>query len=357
MFRNPDMAATLKRIATEGTDEFYRGETARRIAEYSKSVGGFLDASDLADHSAQWVTPVGVDYRGYRVWELPPNGQGIAALQMLNVLSGYDLSQYGPGHPEYLHRLIEAKKLAFADRAKFYADPDRSKVPVDTLIGEAYGDAARGRIDPDRAATEVPAGDPQLAHGDTIYLTVVDKDRNACSLIQSTYYGFGSKMVPTGLGFAMQNRGALFALDDDHANRYEPRKRPFHTIIPAMVTRDDRPVLSFGVMGGDMQPQGHVQVLVNWIDFGMNIQAAGDAARVRHRGSATPTGLPADGGGVVIAESGITEAAIEALRQRGHRVERGRTGMGGYQAIQIDWEGGVLRGASESRKDGVALGF
>lgn len=358
VFRNPALAETFKRIATEGAQEFYQGETAEQLIRYSQTQGGFLTADDLAGHSADWVDPVSVDYRGYRVWELPPNGQGIAALQMLNILGGYNLKQYGPGHPETLHRIIEAKKLAFADRGRFYADPSMADVPVDELLSQSYADVRRSEINPDRAAVNIKHGDPKLQNGDTIYLTVVDKDRNACSLIQSTYYGFGSFMVPPSLGFAIQNRGALFALDEDHPNGYQPRKRPFHTIIPAMVTRHDRPVLSFGVMGGDMQPQGHVQVLVNWIDFGMNIQAAGDAARVRHIGSPTPTGLPGDpDGGTVIAESGISAAAVKALRAKGHVVQRGKSGVGGYQAIMIDWDHGTLQGATEVRKDGVALGY
>ncbi|MEM6472456.1 MAG: gamma-glutamyltransferase [Planctomycetota bacterium] len=358
LFRNPAMGETLGKIASGGANEFYQGSIAEELVRYSEQQGGFLSAKDLAEHKADWVEPVSVDYRGYRVWELPPNGQGIGALQMLNVLGGYNLRQYGPGHPEYLHRLVEAKKLAFADRAQFYSDPSMVDVPIKELISSKYANSQRDRIDPDRAATDVPYGDPKLIHGDTIYLTVVDKDRNCCSLIQSTYYGFGSKMVPPKLGFAIQNRGALFALRDDHPNRYEPKKRPFHTIIPAMVTKDDRPVLSFGVMGGDMQPQGHVQVLVNWIDFGMNIQAAGDTARVRHIGSATPTGMSGDEqGGTVLVESGISDEAIKLLKRKGHQVEPSKSGLGGYQAILIDWKNGTLQGATETRKDGVAIGY
>ena len=358
VFKNPDAANTLRRLATAGWDDFYRGQIADQLVRYSDQVGGYLTKSDLANHRADWVQPVGVDYRGYRVWELPPNGQGIAALQMLKVLEGFDLQRYGPGHPEYLHRLVEAKKLAFADRARYYADPSMVDVPVDELISQEYADRQRTRIDVDQAAVNLQPGDPRLQDGDTIYLTVVDKDRNVCSLIQSTYHGFGSKRVPEGLGFALQNRGALFVLDDEHPNRYQPGKRPFHTIIPAMVTREDRPEISFGVMGGDMQPQGHVQVLVNLIDFEMDLQAAGDAARIRHVGSATPAGVAEQpGGGTVVAESGISESALTALRNRGHQVRRGNSGMGGYQAIRIDWENGTLQGATEARKDGIALGY
>jgi gamma-glutamyltranspeptidase/glutathione hydrolase len=357
IFRNPRLADTYQAIADSGGDAFYVGDIARRIAEFSEREGGFLDADDLSTHHVDWVEPVSTDYRGYRVWELPPNGQGIAALQMLNVLERTDLSKLSPGAPEYLHLLTESKKLAFADRAKFYADMDFADVPVEELISKDYARRQAGRIDPDKAATDVPAGDPKLASGDTVYLTVVDQDRNCCSLIQSNYFGFGSKMTVGELGFVLQNRGALFALDETHFNRLEPGKRPFHTIIPAMVTRDDRPFFCFGVMGGDMQPQGHVQVLVNLIDFGLNVQAAGDAARVRHVGSASPTGAPADGVGILHVESGISDAAVETLKSKGHTVSREKASYGGYQGILIDWETGVLHGGTEARKDGVALGY
>jgi gamma-glutamyltranspeptidase/glutathione hydrolase len=357
LFRNPRLAATLRRIAEKGEADFYRGEIARRIARFSREQGGFLDVRDLEDHTADWVDPVSTTYRGYTVWELPPNGQGIAALQMLNVLENYDIATLGAGSADYLHLLVEAKKLAFADRAKFYSDPAFNDLPIPSLISKSYGKQQTQRIDPLRAATDVPAGDPRLSQGDTIYLSVVDKDRNCCSLIQSTYHGFGSKMAADDLGFCMQNRGALFALDDQHLNRLEPHKRPFHTIIPALVTHEGRPWFCFGVMGGDMQPQGHVQVLVNLIDFRMNVQAAGDAARVRHLGSGTPTGQPADGSGTVLVESGISEEVVQALEAKGHRTQRARGGFGGYQGILIDGESGVLQGASESRKDGAALGY
>ncbi len=356
VFRNPQLAATYRKLANDGGESFYRGEIAQDIIDFSEREGGLLSLDDLREHTADWVEPVSTDYRGYRVWELPPNGQGIAALQMLNVLETFDVGSMGPGDPEYLHLLVEAKRLAFADRAKFYADMDFADVPLNELISKEYGRRQAARIDRQQAADDVPAGDPKLAHGDTVYLTVVDKDRNCCSLIQSVYYGFGSKMTVGELGFAMQNRGALFALDESHLNRLEPRRRPFHTIIPAMVTRDGRPFFCFGVMGGDMQPQGHVQVLVNVIDFGLNVQAAGDAARVRHSGSAQPTGKAAGGRGVVTVESGISDDAVEELEARGHNVKRSRSGYGGYQGILIDWERGVLRAGTEVRKDGIALG-
>ncbi len=357
IFRNPKLAADYRQIGRQNADAINRGDIADRLVAFSQAEGGFFSPGDFADHTADWVEPVSTTYRGYQVWELPPNGQGIAALEMLNVLETFDLRKLGAGSPEYLHRLVEAKKLAFADRARYYADPAFEALPVAELISKTYAQRQRERIDPDRAATDVPAGDPRLEHGDTVYLTVVDKDRNCCSLIQSVFYGFGSMMTPGELGFVLQNRGALFALDDEHPNRLEPHKRPFHTIIPAMVTRDDRPWFCFGVMGGDMQPQGHVQVLVNLIDFRMNVQAAGDAARVCHVGSATPTGLPAHGAGTVQVESGISDEAVEALRKKGHTVVRGRGSYGGYQGILIDWENGVLHGGTESRKDGVALGY
>ncbi len=357
IFRNPYLAASYEAIARDGVDAFYRGSIARRIVEFSKANDGYFSIRDFEDHTSDWVEPVSTNYRGYDVWELPPNGQGIAALQMLNLLEPYDLRAMGHGSADYSHLFVEAKKLAFADRARFYADPDFNKLPTEELIGKPYAVRRGKRIKMDRAAVDVPPGDPKLANGDTIYLTVVDKDRNCCSLIQSNYYGFGSKVVAGDTGFALQNRGALFALDDDHFNRLEPHKRPFHTIIPAMVTKDGRPWLCFGVMGGDMQPQGHVQVLVNLIDFGMNVQQAADAARLRHDGSATPRGeLQAPGGGTVIAESGIPAETVEALRSRGHHVVRGATG-GGYQAILVDWKNGTLHGGSEPRKDGMAVGY
>ncbi len=358
LFRNPRLAKTYRMIAERGAEVFYRGEIAQEIDRYSRSrEDGLLRASDLASHQSTWVKPVSTSYRGYDVWELPPNGQGIAALQILNVTEQYDVKSMGWGSPEYAHLFVEAKKLAFADRAKYYADMAMADVPVDQLISKKYAAQRAKLIDVDKAMVGVPAGDPQLAHGDTIYLCVVDSQRNCCSLIQSNYYGFGSKLVAGDLGFALQNRGALFSLDEAHLNTLEPGKRPFHTIIPAMVTKDGRPELVFGVMGGDMQPQGHAQVLMNWIDFGMNIQMAGDAARIRHNGSATPTGVPEEeAGGTVTLESGIPDATVSALQAKGHKTSTGGS-FGGYQAIRIDWEGGVLQGATEARKDGAALGY
>lgn len=357
--RLPDLAASYRLIATQGRDAFYQGAIAQEIVRFSEAYGGYFSLEDFSRHHSDWIEPVSTNYRGYTVWELPPNGQGIAALQMLNVLEGYDLKALGPKHPDYIHYFAEAKKLAFADRARFYADPDFAPAPVAELISKAYGDRQRQRIRREQALTQVAHGDPKLQHGDTVYLTVVDKDRNCCSLIQSLYHGFGSQVVPGNVGFPLQNRGQLFALTADHPNRLEPGKRPFHTIIPAMVTKDDRPWFCFGVMGGDMQPQGHVQVLINMIDFGMNVQAAGDAARMRHAGSATPTGLPGDAdGGIIYLESGYSPDMVSELQRRGHRVEIGSFGSyGGYQGILIDWEHGVLHGASDVRKDDAAVGY
>jgi gamma-glutamyltranspeptidase / glutathione hydrolase len=358
VFANPRLAKSYRLLAEQGASAFYRGDIAKTIVDFSRAHGGYLDLDDFADHTSTWVEPVSSRYRGYDVWQIPPNGQGLAVLQMLNVLEQHDVRSMGWGSADYTHLLIEAKKLAYADRARFYADMAFESVPVDGLRSPAYGKRQNARIDMRSAAKGVEAGDPKLVHGDTVYLCVVDRDRNCCSLIQSNYHGFGSQVVPGDVGFALQNRGNLFSLSEDHPNRLEPGKRPFHTIIPSMVTQNGKPVFVFGVMGGDMQPQGQVQVLVNWIDFGMNIQMAGDAARVRHEGSATPTGTPEEaGGGTVLYESGLPAATVHALTERGHVLKPSRTSMGGYQGIRIDWEKGVLEGATESRNDGVALGI
>jgi len=357
IFRNPQLAETYEVLAREGRDGFYTGRIARVVDEYMARQGGFLSYEDLANHSSEWVEPVSTNYRGYDVWELPPNGQGIAALQMLNILEGYDLSAMGFG-ADYLHLLIEAKKLAFEDRARFYADPDFYDAPVQALISKPYAAQRRALIDSSRAAQRATHGDPLvLESGDTIYLTVADSEGNMVSLIQSNYSGMGSGMTPPGLGFGLQNRGELFSLDPGHPNAYAPGKRPFHTIIPAFVTRKGKPWLSFGVMGGAMQPQGHVQVLVNLIDFGMNLQQAGDAPRMRHDGSSEPTGGQLEDGGVVLLESGFSEAVREELQRRGHRLASAKGGHGGYQAIMKDPITGIYVGASESRKDGQAAGY
>ncbi len=354
VFKNPGLAGTLAKIAQGGRDAFYKGDIARVIAGYMKQNGGFLSYEDLRDHQSEWVTPVSTNYRGYDVWELPPNGQGIAALQMLNILEGYDLSELGYGSPEYLHLLVEAKKLAFEDRAKFYADPAFNDIPVEWLISKDYAAGRRILIQADKSASSYEPG--ELRDGDTIYMTVADKDGNMISLIQSNYSGMGSGMTPTGLGFVLQNRGALFSLDRGHLNVFEPGKRPFHTIIPAFVTRNGQPFMSFGLMGGSMQPQGHVQVLVNMIDFGMGLQEAGDAPRINHSGSSQPTGELMKDGGVLFMESGFPAETLRQLNLMGHRLQMTAAPIfGGYQAIMI--KDGVYYGASESRKDGHAAGY
>ncbi|UCE02386.1 MAG: gamma-glutamyltransferase [Candidatus Latescibacterota bacterium] len=357
IFRNPDLAATYEKIAQGGRDAFYRGEIAESIVAAVQKYGGALSLEDLATHTSTWVEPVSTRYRGHEVWELPPNTQGVAALQILNLIEPYDLASMGHNSADYLHLLIEMKKIAYEDRARSYADPDFVDIPLERLISKEYSEERRKLFDPDRAASRIAAGDLQLRAGDTTYLTVVDAERNAISLIQSNYAGFGSGVVPKGRGFCLQNRGSLFNLDAAHANAYAPRKRPFHTIIPAFVTRDGRPVFSFGVMGGAMQPQGHVQVLCNLIDFGMNVQEAGDAARFRHSGSSQPTGEVMQDGGTLHLESGIAAEVVRELARRGHRITHRLGGYGGYQGIWIDHERGVLLGGTESRKDGVAIGY
>jgi len=357
LFKNPALARTYERIAAGGRDAFYRGAIAEEIDAFCRGHGCFLRKADLAAHQADWVDPVSTNYRGYDVWELPPNGQGIAALQMLNVLEGYDLKAMGHNSSAFLHTLVEAKKIAYEDRARFYADMSMAKVPVAALISKAYAVKRRGLLDAERAAQQIPAGDPKLREGDTVYLTVADKDHNMVSLIQSNYRGFGSGLCPTGLGFCLQNRGELFSLTPGHANEYAPGKRPFHTIIPGFVTKDGRPWLAFGVMGGDMQPQGHVQVLVNLIDFGMNVQEAGDAARFHHTGSSSPTGDVMQDGGVLHLESGIGVEVRRALAKKGHTLRWAVGPYGGYQAILYDAQRDIYVGASESRKDGQAAGY
>ena len=364
IFRNPRLADTLEKIGRGGRDVFYKGELTDVMDVFCRRVGCFLRKRDFAEHTSTWVEPVSTNYRGYDVWELPPNGQGIAALQMLNIIEGFDLRAMGHNTARYLHHMIEAKKLAFEDRARYYADMDFAKVPVEKLISKAYGAERRKLINPERAARSYPAGefklaraDAQLRGGDTIYLTVADKDRNMVSLIQSNYRGFGSGLCPDGLGFCFQDRGELFTLEEGHPNVYEPHKRPFHTIIPAFVTKDGKPFMSFGVMGGDMQPQGHVQVLCNIIDFGMNLQEAGDAARFRHGGSSSPTGSVMSDGGQVMLESGVGSEVRAALEKMEHRLRNSRGGYGGYQAILYDAKNDVYYGASESRKDGHAAGY
>lgn len=355
LFKNPNLADTYEKIAKGGRDAYYKGDIARSIAAYIKAQGGFLDYEDIASHTSDWVEPVSVNYRGYDVWELPPNGQGIAALQILNILELYDISSMGFGSSEYIHLFTEAKKLAFEDRARYYADMDFYKTPVETLISKEYAAERNKLINPKRAGRSYDPG--ELKVPETIYLTVADKEGNMISLIQSNYRGMGSGMTPPGLGFVLQNRGELFNMDPDHANSYEPGKRPFHTIIPCFITKDGKPWVSFGVMGGAMQPQGHAQIVVNLIDFGMNLQEAGDAPRIQHEGSSEPTGERMTNGGDLFLESGIDYEVIRKLVTMGHRVSYNIGGYGGYQAIMWDAVHKVYFGASESRKDGHASGY
>ncbi len=360
LWKNPHLADTLQQIADGGRDAFYKGDIARTIDAYFREHGGFLSFEDMATHTGEWVEPVSVNYRGVDVWELPPNGQGIAALQMLNILEGYDFSKIAYGSAEHIHLLVEAKKLAFADRARWYADPAFHPAPVARLISKPYANQRRALISPDKVLREVQPGTPkQLEEGDTIYLTTADANGMMVSLIQSNYRGMGSGMAPPGLGFILQNRGEMFVLKPGHPNSFEPGKRPFHTIIPAFATRDGKPWISFGVMGGAMQPQAHVQIIMNLVDFGMNLQEAGDAPRIQHDGSTEPTGqnIAMSDGGVVQLESGFAYETIRTLMDKGHHVEWALGPYGGYQAILRDPGTGVYYGASESRKDGHAAGY
>ena len=360
LWRNPNLADTLQKIADGGRDAFYKGDIARTIDAYFKANGGFLSYADLASHQGEWVEPVSSNYRGYDVWELPPNSQGIAALQILNILEGYDFTKIAFGSPEHVHLFVEAKKLAFADRARFYADPAFSPAPVQRLVSKDYAAQRRALISMDTALKEAQPGTPrQLEEGDTIYMTVADADGMMVSLIQSNYRGMGSGMAPPGLGFILQDRGEMFVLQDGHPNGYAPGKRPFQTIIPAFITRDGKPFASFGVMGGAMQPQGHAQIVMNLVDFGMNLQEAGDAPRIQHEGSTEPTGqgTAMRDGGEVNLETGFPYETIRALMRKGHRVVFADGPYGGYQAIMRDPATGVYYGASESRKDGQAAGY
>jgi gamma-glutamyltranspeptidase/glutathione hydrolase len=352
IFKNPDLAKTYAKIAKEGRDAFYQGEMAETIANFIQEQGGFLSVSDLKNHKSEWVNPVSVNYRGYDVWELPPNGQGIAALQMLNIIEQYDFSKIKFGSTEHIHIVTEAKKLAFEDRAKYYADMDFAKVPVTELLSKEYAKERQKLIR--QRAGKYDAG--AISIGETIYLTTADKDGNMVSLIQSNYRGMGSGMVPPKLGFMLQDRGELFSLEEGKMNTYEPKKRPFHTIIPAFITKNGKPYVSYGVMGGDFQPQGHVQIAMNLIDFKMNLQEAGDAPRIEHTGSSSPTGEMATDSGEIKLESGFDFETIRQLIARGHKVGFGGS-FGGYQAILYDAENGVYYGASESRKDGNAAGY
>lgn len=360
IWKNPNLARTLERIGRDGRDAFYRGEIPEVVERYMKAQGGFLAASDFAAHRGEWVDPVSINYRGVDVWQIPPNGQGIAGLQILKMMEGFDLAALSPTDPRYVHLFVEAKKLAFEDRARWYADPSFFRSPVADLISDRYATERRKLIDPARAQLAVAPGNPVLETGDTIYLATADKDGMMVSLIQSNYRGMGSGMTPPGLGFMLQNRGEQFALLAGHPNEYAPGKRPFHTIIPGFATREGKPWLAFGVMGGAMQPQGHAQIIINLVDFGLNLQEAGDAPRIHHGGSTEPEGkvVAMADGGVVNLESAFPHETRRELMRRGHRLQDGAVSLyGGYQAVMRDPKTGVYFGASESRKDGHAAGY
>src|SRR5258705_1755479 len=349
IFRQPNLARTLRTLATDGRDAFYKGEIARAISDYCQKNGGFITMDDLAAQKSVWVDPISTNYRGYTVYEIPPNGQGLTALIALNILEGFDLASMGAQPDRYYHTLIEATKLAFADRNRYIADPDFAKVPVAELLSKDYAAKRRALIDPNKALASPPPGDINLG-SDTTYFTVVDKDGNAVSFINSLFDAFGSGIVGGDTGIVFQNRGSAFSLNADHPNRIEPGKRPFHTIIPAMVFKDGNLFMSFGVMGGAIQPQGHVQVLSNIIDRGMGLQQAIDAPRFRFTS-----------GRSVLLEDELSPSVIERLITMGH--VRGtppgvlRSSMGGGQAIMIDPLSKTLMGASDPRKDGLALGY
>ena len=353
LFKNPLLADTYRSIAKTNGRSFYDGEIAELIVSFLQSEGGEMSLKDLKNYKPEWVEPVSTTYRGYDIWELPPNGQGIAALQILNILENYNLSEMGLLSSDYIHLFTEAKKLAFEDRAKYYSDPDFNSIPVNKLISKSYARERLRKIDPKKSAKSYDHGN--LENGDTIYMTVADKDGNMVSLIQSNYWGMGSGMIPDETGFMLQNRGMMFNLDSEHYNSLEGGKRPFHTIIPAFVTKKGKPLISFGVMGGAMQPQGHAQIIINLIDFGMNLQEAGDAPRFRHYGSSQPTGEEMIDGGYLSLESGFDDKIRDELKSMGHSLNNEAGGYGGYQAIMK--KDGVYIGASESRKDGQASGY
>ncbi|MDG1061893.1 MAG: gamma-glutamyltransferase [SAR86 cluster bacterium] len=353
IFKNPQLASTLKTIAENGREGFYEGPIAQTMVEFIQSQGGFLSYDDLAGFHSEWTPPVSSNYRGYDVWELPPNGQGIAALQILNILENYDLKTMGLYSSEYIHLFTEAKKIVFADRAKYYADPHFADIPVKELISKSYAKERAKLIDLNNvSATDEPG---ILKSGDTIYLTVADKYGNIVSLIQSNYRGMGSGMMPPGLGFMLQDRGELFSLDKNHRNALLGGKRPFHTIIPAFVTKEGKPFMSFGVMGGATQPQAHAQIIINMVDFGLNLQEAGDAPRIVHSGSSQPTDETMKDGGTLSLETGFGEIIEDELAAKGHTIKYEKGIFGGYQAIMF--KDGVYYGASETRKDGQAAGY
>lgn len=343
IFVNKNLAETLKKISAGGREAFYKGEIAEKIVKFAQSQGGLHTLRDFAEHKSNWIDPISTTYRGYTVYELPPNTQGLAALEMLNILEGYDVKTLGHNTAEYLHLLVEAKKLAYADRARHIADPAFYQAPLEKLLSKDYAAELRKRIDQNRVLEQTALG-PRGGE-DTVYLTVVDKDRNAISLIQSIFSAFGSGLVAGNTGIVLHNRGAGFSFDPTHPNKLEGGKRPFHTLVPAMVLHDGNPWLTFGVMGGDMQAQGHVQVLLSMIDFGMDVQRAGEMPRFRHFDSG------------LALESAIGEEVRNALKAKGHRLTMSPGMFGGYQAIMIDPQTGALFGGSDPRKDGCAIGW
>jgi len=359
IFRNPDLANTFRLLAEEGRDAFYRGEIAEKIDEWMRENDGYLRYEDFENHHSEWVEPQTTNYRGYDVYQVGGNVQGTAVLQMLNILEGFDLEETGFGTAETLHLMIEAKKLAFEDRAKHYADPDFHDVPYETLLSKEYA-AERRELIGNTAMEDITTGVDVLEDGDTIYLTAADDEGNMVSLIQSNFRGMGTGFVVPGTGFSFQNRGELFSLDPQHPNVYEPGKRPFHTIIPGFVMKDGQPYLSFGNMGGAYQPIGHVSILTNIIDFGMNVQQAGDAIRWNHSGSTQPTDDLSESlndDGLVAIESSINYQIVRDLEARGHDVKIGDSFFGRFQAIMRDPLTGIYYGASESRVDGQAAGY
>ena len=353
IFKNPNLASTYKKIASSYGEDFYKGSIANEIVNFINNQGGYFSLEDLSNFKPEWIDPVSTNYRGYDIWELPPNGQGIAALQMLNILENYNIKDLGFGSAEYIHLFTEAKKIAYEDRALYYADPNFSDIPLKTLISKEYAKERSQLINLKKSSKSYNAG--LLEEGDTIYLTVADKYGNMVSLIQSNYRGMGSGMVPNDLGFMLQDRGEMFSLDPNHMNSLIGGKRPFHTIIPAFITKNNIPLVSFGLMGGAMQPQGHAQIVINLIDFKMNLQEAGDAPRIRHAGSSQPTGEKMIDGGYLSLEKGISEVEISKLKKLGHKFQYDLGGFGGYQAIML--KDNVYIGASESRKDGHASGY
>jgi gamma-glutamyltranspeptidase/glutathione hydrolase len=356
VFKNPEIARFFELLQEGGAKEFYEGGIADRIVEYSKKHEGKFSKRDFTDHTADWVEPVSANYRGYDVWELPPNGQGIAALQILNLLEHFDIGKLEPNGAEHLHLFIEAKKLAFEDRAVYYADMDFADVPVKELISKEYAAERVKLINPRKAAQKVQPGRIK-ASSDTVYLCAADAEGNMVSLIQSTYHGWGSRYCVDGLGICLQNRGQLFSLNPGDANKLEPHKRPFHTIIPAFVTKEGQPKFAFGVMGGDFQPQGHAQVLMNIIDFKMSIQQAGEQPRVEHIESSTPTGLKMVAAGKVGFERGIRDDVKARLEQMGHKLTKSVGAFGGYQGIWRDDDPLRYFGGSDPRKDGMAAAY